>query len=84
MVAYHTNTAWNCGQHQLSKQTKSTDHSKKSVEAPIYKCVLVVFQGGEGVGRRHPWSVPERCSLRPPEAGGGITAHQELEVWIVP
>jgi len=37
-------------------------------------------QGGEGVGRRDPGTVPERGPLRPAAAGGGSPAHQELEV----
>lgn len=41
---------------------------------------MSVLQCGEGVGRRHPRSVPERRPLRPDAAGGGSPAHQELAV----
>lgn len=43
----------------------------------FYVCV---FQSREGVGGWDPWFVTQRCSLRPPEAGGRTSAHQELEV----
>ena len=48
-------------------------------------CIFYIFhvsvcQGGERVGGWDPRSLAERCPLCPPEAGGGTTAHQKLEV----
>lgn len=41
---------------------------------------LHVCQSGERVGRWNPWSLPQCCSLRPPQVGRGTATHQKLEV----
>lgn len=45
----------------------------------LHVCVCVC-QSGERVGRRYPWSLPQCCSLRPPQVGRGTSTHQKLEV----